>query len=290
VFAAAGNVADALLSPVTPMITTMVSVVLAVLSTIAYAGAALQQRTAAVADTRLARQLRRPEWWLSVALLAAGGGLHAAALRFGALTLVQPLGALTLVFAVPLAAWNERRRLTRDEWRGVAAAVFGLTTLLALTRPAGAGHPLDGEKTAVVTLVILALLVTIWLASRAAGRAEGVSLALAAGTASASASMFTQTVLASGRWQQAMPMLGALAVFIVAGMLLSQLSYRTSLSAPLATATLANPVASAVLGVLVLGEQATSGTVATTAGLGAAVVAGVGIVLLARSAATVARP
>jgi threonine/homoserine efflux transporter RhtA len=69
------------------------------------------------------------------------------------------------------------------------------------------------------------------------------------------------------------------------GMVLSQLSYRRSLSAPLATATITNPVVAAVFGVLVLGEQATTGTAATAVGLVAAAVAGTGIVLLARSGA-----
>jgi drug/metabolite transporter (DMT)-like permease len=264
----------------------MASVVLAVLSTMAYAVAALQQRSAAVGEARLVHQLRRPAYWLAVGLLATGAGLHVAALRFGPLTVVQPLGALTLVFAVPLAARTERRAPTRREWLGVVAAVFGLVALLALTRPTGPARALDGRTTGLVTVFTLGLLTAIWLASRAAGRADGVCLALAAGISSAVASSFTQAVQVTGRWQQqALPALGALVVFMVLGMLLSQLSYRRSLSAPLATATITNPVAAAVLGVLVLGEQATSGTAETAAGLVAAVVAGAGIVLLARSGA-----
>jgi len=263
----------------------MTAVVLAVLSSIAYALAALQQRTAAVADKRLLRQLRRPEWLLSVALLSAGGALHGAALHFGAITLVQPLGALTLVFAVPLAAWRQRRGLARNEVLGVVAAVIGLTTFLALTRPTGPGHALDTPKSGVVTLVVLALLGMIWLARHAVGPAQGVCFALAAGTASATASMFTQAVLAGGRWQSVVPVLVAMVAFSLLGMLFSQLSYRNSFSAPMATATVTNPVASAALGVLVLGEQASSGTAQTSVGLAAAVLAAAGIVLLARSRA-----
>ncbi|HEY7225046.1 MAG TPA: DMT family transporter [Micromonosporaceae bacterium] len=263
----------------------MTSVVLAVLSAIAYSLAALQQRTAAVADARLLRQFRRPEWLLSVALLSAGGALHGAALHFGAITLVQPLGALTLVFAVPLAAWRQRRGLARTEWLGVVAAVLGLTTFLALTRPTGQGPTLDAATTGVVTLVVLGLLATIWLGSRAAGPLQGVCLALAAGAASATASMFTQVVLAGGAWRSAAPVLGAMVAFSLLGMLLSQMSYRSSFSAPMATATVTNPVASAALGVLVLGEQTTSGVAVTTVGLTAAAVAAAGVVLLARSGA-----
>jgi drug/metabolite transporter (DMT)-like permease len=92
-------------------------------------------------------------------------------------------------------------------------------------------------------------------------------------------------LLVTARWQQAMPALGALIVFIALGMVLSQLSYRRSLSASLATATITNPVAAAVFGVLVLGEQATTGTAAIAVGLVAAGVASIGIIPLARSGA-----
>jgi hypothetical protein len=50
---------------------------------------------------------------------------------------------------------------TRDEWLGVVAAVFGLSTLLALTRPVGATHALDGEMTGVITVVTVALLAVV---------------------------------------------------------------------------------------------------------------------------------
>ena len=54
-----------------------------------------------------------------------------------------------VVFAVPLAAWRQRRGLARSEALGVVAAVLGLTTFLALTRPTGEGHTLDAMKVGV---------------------------------------------------------------------------------------------------------------------------------------------
>jgi hypothetical protein len=175
--------------------------------------------------------------------------------------------------------------LARNEALGVIAAVVGLTTFLALTRPTGPGRTLDATTAGAITLVILGLLATIWVVNRGAGSAQGVGLALAAGTAAATASMFTQAVLASGRWQSMVPVLVAMVAFSLLGMLFSQLSYRRSFSAPMATATVTNPVASAALGVLVLGEQTSSGAAATAVGLAAAMVAAGGIVLLARSGA-----
>jgi hypothetical protein len=49
-------------------------------------------------------------WWASTGLNVTGSLLHVAALRHGPLSVVQPLGALTLVVAVPLGAAAARRR------------------------------------------------------------------------------------------------------------------------------------------------------------------------------------
>ncbi len=59
-----------------------------------------------------------------------------AALHYGPLTLVQPLGALTLVAALPLGAYRARRRVTRTEWRGALWTLAGLVGLVAVTGPA----------------------------------------------------------------------------------------------------------------------------------------------------------
>ena len=53
----------------------------------------------------------------------AGASLHVVALKFGPLTLVQPLGVSALVMALPLGAWFNDRRVLRAEW--IAAARGG---------------------------------------------------------------------------------------------------------------------------------------------------------------------
>ena len=64
------------------------------------------------------RLLRRRRWWIAVGLSATAAVLHVLALRYGPLTVVQPLGALTLVLALPLSAAVVGRRVTTTEWRG----------------------------------------------------------------------------------------------------------------------------------------------------------------------------
>ncbi len=56
----------------------------------------------------LVRLARRPLWIVGLFAHAVGTGLHAVALRFGALSLVQPLLVISLVFALPLRARGAR--------------------------------------------------------------------------------------------------------------------------------------------------------------------------------------
>ncbi|MDF3148020.1 DMT family transporter [Streptomyces sp. T21Q-yed] len=76
--------------------------------------------------------MRRPGWWAAVALNGLGGLLHVVALAFGPLSLVQPLGALTIVFALPMAALFVGRKAGSTAWRGAIMATVGLAGLLSL--------------------------------------------------------------------------------------------------------------------------------------------------------------
>ena len=62
------------------------------------------------------------------------------ALAFGPLTLVQPLAAADVLFALPMIAVLRRYRLTRGDWIGAFAVAGGLAVFLAVAPPAG-GEP-----------------------------------------------------------------------------------------------------------------------------------------------------
>jgi hypothetical protein len=111
--------------------------------------------------------------------------------------------------------------------------------------------------------------------------------AAAAGVAFAVASALTQTVALrtseDGPSALLSPIALVLAAMAVGGLLLSQMAYRNSgLGAPLATVTLANPIASAVIGMVLLGERFVGGTAGAMAALAAAAVASWGVVTLAQ--------
>ncbi|MGW3244119.1 DMT family transporter [Streptomyces sp. NPDC001070] len=272
------------------------SLAAALLSAVCYA-------TAAVAQERTAAAGRTPSgalWTLAVTLQAAGAGLHAVALRYGTLTVVQALGALTLVLALPLHAAVGRRRVRSREWRGAGMTVLGLLALLLSTAPPGAQRALGGAELTLLAAVTGAGAVALVRAPWGTGRPvlRGLRFATAAGAAFGIASCLTQSltvhlaehglgaVVTDPMLVPAAACTGALAI---AGMVWSQEAYRGGLGAALATVTLANPVVAGCVGVLLLGDGFRGGAVGLAVALAGAVAAVRGVVALSRPAPAAAR-
>jgi drug/metabolite transporter (DMT)-like permease len=267
----------------------VLAVLLSLFSAVAYAAAAVAQERLAAREpgTGVVRLLAHGAWWWSVVLNASAALLHVAALKFGPLTLVQPLGALTLVAAVPLGARAAGRRVGTAEWRGTALTLIGLGALLATASGPEPDQVLSLPEALAVAGTTAALIGAL---SRPGAR-PGLRHATASGFASGVASALTQTVTVAATDRSA-SLLSAqvvvvallVAAFATGGLLLSQTAYRDGLGAPLALVTLANPVAAAVIGLALLGEHlqgGTAGLLLTAAGAG---LASWGVVTLSRSA------
>ncbi|MEU2060656.1 DMT family transporter [Streptomyces sp. NPDC013455] len=263
------------------------SVLLSVVSALAYAGGAIAQEQVSVSSPDSAYlPLRRPGWWGALALNGLGGVLHVVALAYGPLSLVQPLGALTIVFALPMAALCVGRRAGATAWRGALMATVGLAVLLSLVG-SSAGHSLDPAQRLAVALVTGGAVVALAFAGLAAHRhpaVRSVLLATASGIAFGMASVFTKTVAVDwggGTGLAALSSLAAIGVFAAAGVLLSQAAYRGGgLAAPLATLTVVNPVLAAVVGILMFGEVFRYGTTGTVLALACGVVTAGGLIML----------
>ncbi len=271
------------------MSATILAVVLSLFSAVAYAAAAVAQERLANKNsgTGVLRLLAHGAWWWSVLLNASAALLHVAALKFGPLTLVQPLGALTLVAAVPLGARAAGRRVSPVEWRGTALTLTGLAALLVTASGSEPDHVLSLPEALAVagtTAVLVGML------SRPGAR-PGLRHATASGFASGVASALTQTLTVAAT-DRSGPVLSAqvvvvallVAAFATGGLLLSQTAYQHGLGAPLAVVTLANPVAAAVIGLCLLGERlqgGAAGLLLTAMGAG---LASWGVVMLSRSA------
>ncbi|MBZ6129088.1 DMT family transporter [Streptomyces olivaceus] len=263
------------------------SVLLSLVSAVAYAGGAIVQEQVAVSSpVAQYAPLRRPAWWAAVALNGLGGLLHVVALALGPLSLVQPLGALTIVFALPMAALFVGRRAGATAWRGALMATVGLAGLLSLVGASDA-QSLNTAQRVGAALVTGGVVVALMIAGRAVHRhpaVRSILLATASGIAFGMSSVFTKTVAVDwtgGVSATDLPSLAVIGVLATAGMVLSQASYRgAGLAAPLATLTVVNPVVAAVVGITMFGETFRYGTTGTALALSCGVVAAGGLILL----------
>ncbi|MER5945435.1 hypothetical protein ABT127_05185 [Streptomyces sp. NPDC001904] len=268
------------------MSATLLAVVLSLVSAVAYAAAAVaQERLAARSGGGTLRLLATGAWWGTVLLNAGAALLHVAALKYGPLTLVQPLGALTLVAAVPLGARIAGRRVTVGEWRGTALTLLGLAALLVTA----SGPEPDDTLSLPQALAVAGLTTALIGVLARRGSRPGLRHATASGLASGVASALTQTVTVaatdrSGSLLTAQVVVVAVlvAMFAAGGLLLSQTAYQGGLGAPLAMVTLANPVAAAVIGLSLLGERLQGGVAGFVLAGAGAVLAARGVVLLTR--------
>ncbi|WP_329338956.1 hypothetical protein OG866_28240 [Streptomyces sp. NBC_00663] len=258
----------------------LLAVALSLVSAVCYATAAVVQERTAAATPGMRGALARGAWWGSVALNAGGALLHVVALRYGPLTLVQPLGALSLVLAVPLGSLATGRRTSGTQWRGVAYTLVGLGTLLLVTATGRGPHETLGTTEVLVVAPAAAGLVAAL--TRLAG--TGLAFAAASGIASGVGSTLSQK-LAVGptlSWDTALVALLTVG-FAVGGLLLSQQAYRSGLGGPLALLTLVNPLTASAIGITLLGEGFRYGSTGTLLALAAGTAAVYGVTLLSRT-------
>jgi drug/metabolite transporter (DMT)-like permease len=273
--------------------TLLIAVLLSLLSAVAYALSAVAQERLAARPTSAGSLsvLTSPRWWLTIGLNGGGGVLHVVALAYGSLAVVQPLGMLTLVVALPLGAAIAGRRVSGGEWRGAATTVVGLVGLLLAVDTGAPSESLSDLQ--ILVLTGLTAVVLLALASDRGlpmivppGRSRGLRLAAASGIAFAVSSVLAQTVLLRAGAIRHEPVLaGAMVVIIaltVGAMLLSQAAYRYGLGAQLATQSIANPVVSAGLGIVLLGQGVGLTLPSVAVAIVAATTAAAGVALLAR--------
>ena len=226
--------------------------------------ARMGQGTAVASPSRPLRSVRvlsERSWWLAVGLAICASLLHVMALGRGPLSIVQPLGALTVVFALPLRAVVTRQRVRTTEWQGAGLAVLGLAGLLLLTasgrpvRTLDAGQILGLSVTAGV--IVAGLLVMAMVVAGLVGRS--MIYAAGAGIAFGAASAITQTVVvrAAGDGLWSILSLAPVMVLVLAGggLLLAQAAYRGGVGAPLAMLALVNPATAVIIGMSLLGER-----------------------------------
>jgi drug/metabolite transporter (DMT)-like permease len=271
-------------------------VVLAMVSAASYGLAAVLQHRAAIRQPPelsmrpglIVRLAHRPMWLVGNALDAVGYLFQFLALRRGSLALVEPVLVLSLVFAFPVAAGLDHRRVSRSELASASAIVAGLVLFLGAARP-GLGHPrASGTTWAILTVIIVLLCGVSALGGRGQSRFRAMLLALGSGAAFGYVAAVTERtghLLNAGvvhtltTWPPYALLVGALVA-----LLLTQSAFHAgALRLSLPTLTVVQPLVAIAIGLTCFGENIeTHGAAPVIEVLGLLSITG-GVFALARS-------
>jgi drug/metabolite transporter (DMT)-like permease len=248
----------------------LVSVVLLSVASAASYGlaAVLQHRAGVGAAPDLSMRARllvhlagRPMWLLGIALDGVGYLFQFLALRRGSLSLVEPILVLSLVFALPVAAWLDHRRVSASELVSTGVVTAGLALFLGVARP-GLGHPdASGQAWTVLTVVIVLGCGTAVLVARheTPGRAavllgagSGIAFGYVAGLTERTGHLLNRGVVHTlGTW---VPY--AMVAAAVVALLLTQSAFHAgALRLSLPTLTVAQPLVAVAIGLGFFGEH-----------------------------------
>jgi drug/metabolite transporter (DMT)-like permease len=229
---------------------------------------------------------RQKAWLLGTAFLLTGYLVQAAALDRGKLVVVQPLLVTTVVFALPLGYFLTGQQVGRREVLGAATIVAGLGLFVIFGDPAGGRDTAPDEEWLVAAIVVAAICVVMLFVGRGGnasmkagtyGTIAGVLFGLSASlTKPVVETLHVSIDAVLSDW-----MLYALAVAGGIGFVVQQLSLATGKLAPsVATTSVANPVVSVLLGIILLEERLSRPAwhvVVAVIGLGAALAGAVAI-------------
>ncbi|GGL32338.1 DMT family transporter [Planomonospora parontospora] len=246
-------------------------------------GAALQQFEAAHASgPGLRRLLRRPRWLLGGLAIGAGTALHIVALKYGPLTVVQPMGVASLLFALPCAAALRHRRPRPGELASAAVIAIGLMGLV-LVVPEHTGSPYLGTGEAAVLLGgAAAVSLVLWAVGRRSSPAARAALLATAAGVLYGATATLARVLVDGNWEPWF--LAAVPVPALLALVLLQRAYAVGhFGVAFAALQVTDPLTAVAFGALLLGEPLPTGAVSTLVALGAGALAAAGTVALART-------
>lgn len=242
-------------------------------------GAALQQFEAlGSAKPHLRALLRRPRWLVGGAAILTGGGLHIVALGLGPLTVVQPMGVASLLFALPIAATLHGRRPSGKELAAAGVVATGLVGLVFLVPPADGPTRLSPAGVATLLAVSGIAAVLLWAGSKVVSPAGRAALLATSAGVLYGATATLMRVLVDGGWNWwyllALPAPALLALVLL------QRAYAVGhFGVSFASLQIADPLTAVAFGALLLGEPLPTGV----APIAAAALTAAGTVALART-------
>lgn len=245
---------------------------------------------------RLARYLVTNRLWLfGVGAMVAAFVLQALALYDGRISVVQSILVTEMIFSLVVGTIWLRRKVTGGAWASASLASVGLAVFLVMSEPKG-GHAGPTRGAWLPALLTFGVLTAgLVLAARHASPVRrAFCYASAAGITGALGASFLKSATDLLGHDGVLAMLGQGAVYgvVVVGIATLLLTQAALHRGPLAVSQplmlIVNPVASIALGVWVFGEHFEGGWWKIVAGATGFAVMAVGVVLLGRTAPSLA--
>lgn len=238
--------------------------------------------------------ITRKRWLLGLLIQGVAIALSIWALAHAPLTIVQPIGALSLVVTTLLNAADRRLAIPKMTWTGVVLATAGSLgfVVAALAAVSADQYVTAAEEHSVIiaTVIVLSVSVLVFIAQRKKSRA--LSFILIAGVLYGFVAVLIRLFLlrvdfTNPQWARSLPWWIILAIAVTAafGWFLIQQAY---LHGPpdlvIAGLTVIDPMVGVLIGIILLGELSAFVPVGAMIGMvGAALVAMVGVFVLAKS-------
>jgi drug/metabolite transporter (DMT)-like permease len=246
-----------------------IAAILAVLAAVFFALAAtLWQRASMAAGIEagkpqgFARLLTNWVWLLGLGAQILGIVLQAAALDRGRVAIIQPLLVTAVIWAMPLGYFLTNQTITRRHVLGAAVVVAGLAIFASVGDPAGGVDNAPTSDWIAAFLVIGAVCAGLLLfAGRGGLSAKAAVFGTVAGILYGVSATLMKPVVEELHADGAAAVLESWELWVMAatgivGFYLQQVSLATGrLVTSVATVSVANPVVSVLLGVLVLQER-----------------------------------
>jgi drug/metabolite transporter (DMT)-like permease len=237
----------------------------------------------------MAHAIKRGIWLIGFALMLVVFGLQATALRFGDLSVVQPVLTTELVFLLLILGTWFHYRLGLQEWLGALIIVGGLGGFFLVAAPSGGNAIPSNHEWLVASTILLATIAGCIFAARYGPRwwraaSFGAATAVtAAYTAALTKAITSYTKLGWGHvfdhfepYMLAVTGLGT--VFLIQNAL-----HAGPITASRTTMVTINPLVSIVLGLCLFADRLRSGPLWVSLEIVTLMVLVAGVVILARS-------
>ena len=246
-------------------------------------------------DARLmVRLARQPVWLLGMASMIVGFVCQLTALRFGGLSLVQPILATELVFVFGYLAIVGAARIRCRDWLAAAAMSVGIGGFLRLAAPSAGRPHAPGTSWLVAGLVTAGIVAAALAVGFGPGRRTGPAgsrraavLGVAAGVSWGFMAAVIKELGSHLGGLGAVLSSWSLYVLIGAGAATMLLASHALAAGPLAASqpgfTICNPLAASLLGMFLFGEHIRTGAVDLAGQAFALAVVIVGAMVLSRS-------